>query len=317
MHTRMLQTSKDLLKAEIKMHDIIIIGGGPSGMTAALYALRANKSVLILEKENFGGQIANSPKVENYPTIKEISGSDLTDLMVNQIIDMGAEFELENVQNIQKKGDIFEVTTDYGTHEGRAVIIANGVKHRTLGLPKEEELIGKGVYYCAVCDGPMYKGKEVYLIGDANTALQYAVLLSGYCTKVHMFCLFDHFFGDPILQDRVRAKENVEVTFNMNLVEYKGEDHLEGLVFENTQTHELFEFKTDNVFVSVGQIPDNEKFVNLVELEKGFIQTDANMCTKTPGVYACGDTRKKAIKQVVTACNDGAIAAMSAVKYLN
>ena len=310
-------TLKDTLKAETKMHDIIIIGGGPSGMTAALYALRANKSVLILEKENFGGQIANSPKVENYPTIKEISGSDLTDLMVNQIMDMGAEFELENVQNIQKKGEIFEVTTDYGTHEGRAVIIANGVKHRTLGLPKEEELIGKGVYYCAVCDGPMYKGKEVYLIGDANTALQYAVLLSGYCTKVHMFCLFDHFFGDPILQDRVRAKENVEVTFNMNLVEYKGENHLEGLVFENTQTHELFEFKTDNVFVSVGQIPDNEKFANLVELEKGFILTDADMCTKTPGVYACGDTRKKAIKQVVTACNDGAIAAMSAVKYLN
>ena len=317
IHTKMLQTSKDILKAETKMHDIIIIGGGPSGMTAALYALRANKSVLILERENFGGQIANSPKVENYPTIKEISGSDLTDRMVSQIMDMGAEFELENVQKIEKKGDNFEVTTDYGTHEGRAIIIANGVKHRTLGLPKEEELIGKGVYYCAVCDGPMYKGKEVYLIGDANTALQYAVLLSGYCTKVHMFCLFDHFFGDPILQDRVRARENVEVSFNMNLVEYKGEDHLSGLVFENTQTHEKREFKTDNVFVSVGQIPDNERFKDIVELDKGFIVTDEDMDTKTPGVFACGDTRKKAIKQVVTACNDGAIAAMSAVKYLN
>ena len=317
IHTRMLPTSKDILKVETKMHDIVIIGGGPSGMTAALYALRANKSVLILEKENFGGQIANSPKVENYPTIKEISGSDLTDRMVNQIMDMGAEFELEDVKKIEKKGDIFVISTNYGAHEAKAVIIANGVKHRTLGLPKEEELIGKGVYYCAVCDGPMYKGKEVYLIGDANTALQYAVLLSGYCTKVHMFCLFDHFFGDPILQDRVRAKENVEVTFNMNLVEYKGDKHLEGLVFENTQTKELKEFKTDNVFVSVGQIPDNNKFSNLVELEKGFIITDEDMKTKTPGVYACGDTRKKAIKQVVTACNDGAIAAMSAVKYLN
>ena len=313
----MLQTSKDILKAETKMHDIIIIGGGPSGMTAALYALRANKTVLILEKENFGGQIANSPKVENYPTIKEISGSDLSDRMSEQILDMGADFELEDAKEIKKVGDIFEVTTNYNTHQAKAIIIANGVKHRTLGLPKEEELIGKGVYYCAVCDGPMYKGKEVYLIGDANTALQYAVLLSGYCTKVHMFCLFDHFFGDPILQDRVRAKENVEVTFNMNLVEYKGENHLEGLVFENTQTHEKHEFKTDNVFVSVGQIPDNEKFSNLVELEKGFIITDEDMCTKTPGVFACGDTRKKAIKQVVTACNDGAIAAMSAVKYLN
>ena len=312
----MLQTSKDILKAETKMFDIIIIGGGPSGMTAALYALRANKTVLILEKENFGGQIANSPKVENYPTIKEISGSDLSDRMFTQIMDMGAEFELEDVSKIEKKGDIFEVSTNYNTHQCKAVIIANGVEHRTLGLPKEEELIGKGVYYCAVCDGPMYKGKEVYLIGDANTALQYAVLLSGYCTKVHMFCLFDHFFGDPILQDRVRARENVEVTFNMNLVEYKGEDHLEGLVFENTQTHEKHEFKTDNVFVSVGQIPDNDKFKDIVELEKGFILTDEDMNTKTPGVFACGDTRKKAIKQVVTACNDGAIAAMSAVKYL-
>ena len=312
----MLQTSKDILKAETKMHDIIIIGGGPSGMTAALYALRANKSVLILEKENFGGQIANSPKVENYPTIKEISGSDLSDRMFTQVMDMGAEFELEDVKNIKKNGEIFEISTNYNTHECRAVIIANGVKHRTLGLPKEEDLIGKGVYYCAVCDGPMYKGKEVYLIGDANTALQYAVLLSGYCTKVHMFCLFDHFFGDPVLQDRVRARENVEVTFNMNLVEYKGEDHLEGLVFENTQTHEKHEFVTDNVFVSVGQIPDNERFKDVVDLEKGFIITDEDMNTKTPGVFACGDTRKKAIKQVVTACNDGAIAAMSAVKYL-
>ena len=132
-----------------------------------------------------------------------------------------------------------------------------------------------------------------------------------------MFCLFDHFFGDPVLQDRVRAKENVFVTFNMNLLEYKGNDHLEGLVFEDTQTHEKHEFKTDNVFVSVGQIPDNERFANIVDLEKGFILTDEDMNTKTPGVYACGDTRKKAIKQVVTACNDGAIAAMSAVKYLN
>ena len=305
------------MKAETKMHDIIIIGGGPSGMTAALYALRANKSVLILEKENFGGQIANSPKVENYPTIKEISGSDLTDRMVTQIMDMGAEFELEDVEKVQKNGEIFEIYTNYGMHECGAVIIANGVRHRTLGLPKEEELIGKGVYYCAVCDGPMYKGKEAYLIGDANTALQYALLLSGYCTKVHMFCLFDHFFGDPILQDRVRAKDNVFVTFNMNLLEYKGDNHLEALVFENTQTHEKHEFKTDNVFVSVGQIPDNERFANIVDLEKGFILTDEDMNTKTPGVYACGDTRKKAVKQVVTACNDGAIAAMSAVKYLN
>lgn len=298
------------------MHDIIIIGGGPSGLTAALYALRANKSVLILEKENFGGQIANSPKVENYPTIIEISGSDLTDKMVNQIMDLGAEFDLENVEKIEKNGDIFKVITNYGEHEGKAVIIANGVEHRKFGYANEESLIGNGVYYCAVCDGPLYKGKEVYLIGDSNTALQYALLLSGYCSKVHMFTLFDHFFGDKILQDRVLKKENVEIIHNMSLIEYKGSEKLEGLIFENTKTHENIEYKTDNVFVSIGQKPDNDRFSNIVDLENGFIVTDEEMNTKTKGIYACGDTRKKAVKQVVTACNDGAIAAMSAVKYL-
>lgn len=298
------------------MHDIIVIGGGPSGMTAALYALRANKTVLVLEKENFGGQIANSPKVENYPTHNEISGLDLSEKMMNQIMDLGAEFELEDVEHIEQNNGVFTVKTNYNTYETKAVIIANGVKHRTFGLPNEENLIGKGVYYCAVCDGPMYKGKEVYLIGDANTALQYAMLLSGYCTKVHMITLFDHFFGEAALQEAVKSQPNIEITHNKLLVEYLGKDKLEGLVFEDTQTKERIEYKTDNVFVSIGQIPSNDKFANVVELQDGFIITDEEMKTKTPGVFACGDTRKKAVKQVVTACSDGAIAAMSAVKYL-
>lgn len=312
----MLQTSKVISKALTNMYDIIIIGGGPSGMTAALYALRANKKVLVLEKENFGGQIANSPRVENYPTIKAISGLDLSDLMFNQIMDLGAEFELENVEGITKEEDIFIVKTNYNTYDSRAVIIANGVKHRTMGLDNEEHLIGNGVYYCATCDGPLFKGQEVYLIGDANTALQYALTLSGYCTKVHMFTLFGGFFGEKVLQDAVKAKENIEVMNNMSLLKYVGTDKLEGLVFQNTKTEEIFEFKTNNVFVSIGQVPDNKKFENIVDLEDGFIATDVNMNTKTPGLFACGDTRKKAVKQVVTACNDGAIAAMSAVKYL-
>lgn len=298
------------------MVDIIIVGGGPSGMTAALYALRSNKSVLILEKENFGGQIANSPRVENYPSINEISGLDLSDRMFSQITDLGAQFELEDVLKIEKLQDKFVVATNYRTYESKAIIIANGVKHRLMNLPNEENLIGNGVSFCAVCDGPMYKGKEVYLIGDANTALQYALLLSNYCTKVHMFTLFDHFFGDSILQERVNAKENIIVKHDMNLIEYKGEDKLEGLVFENTKTKDRIEYATDNVFIAIGQIPQNEQFANLVELEKGYIVTDESMQTKTPGVFACGDTRKKEIRQVVTACNDGAIAALSAVKYI-
>ena len=298
------------------MVDIIVVGGGPSGMSAALYALRSNKSVLILEKENFGGQIANSPRVENYPSVKEISGLDLSDHMFEQIMDLGAQFELEDVLGIEKVDDKFVVTTNYRTYESKAVIIANGVKHRMMNLPNEEKLVGKGVSFCAVCDGPMYKGKDVYLIGDANTALQYALLLANYCTKVHMFTLFDRFFGDQILVDRLLNKENIIVKHNMNLIQYVGEDKLEGLVFEDTKTKEKLECNTDNVFIAIGQIPNNEKFSNLVELEKGYIITDESMATKTSGVYACGDTRKKEIRQVVTACNDGAIAALSAVKYI-
>lgn len=298
------------------MTDIIVIGGGPSGMSAALYALRSNKSVLILEKENFGGQIANSPRVENYPTIKEISGLDLSDKMFEQIMDLGAQFELEDVLKIEKKDDKFVVTGNYNSYECKAVIIANGVKHRLMNLENEENLIGKGVSFCAVCDGPMYKGKEVYLIGDANTALQYALLLSNYCTKVHMFTLFDRFFGDQILIDRLLSKENILIKHNMNLIQYLGNDKLEGLVFEDTQTKEKQEYLTDNVFIAIGQVPHNEIFENVVELDKGYIVTDEAMQTKTPGVFACGDTRKKEIRQVITACNDGAIAALSAVKYL-
>lgn len=298
------------------MVDIIVVGGGPSGMTAALYALRSNKSVLILEKENFGGQIANSPRVENYPSINEISGLDLSDKMFAQIMDLGAQFELEDVLKIEKDEGKFVLTTNYNKYECKAVILANGVKHRLMNLPNEENLIGNGVSFCAVCDGPMYKGQEAYLIGDANTALQYALLLSNYCTKVHMFTLFDKFFGDQILQDRVNQKENILVEHNMNLIQYLGEDKLEGLVFENTQTKIKSEYHTNNVFIAIGQIPQNEAFADLVELEKGYIVTDESMQTKTPGIFACGDTRKKEIRQVVTACNDGAIAALSAVKYI-
>lgn len=298
------------------MFDIIVVGGGPSGMTAALYALRSNKTVLVLEKENFGGQIANSPRVENYPSINEISGLDLSDRMFSQITDLGAQFELEDVLKIEKASDKFVVTTNYNKYESKAVILANGVKHRLMNLPNEGNLIGNGVSFCAVCDGPMYKGKEAYLIGDANTALQYALLLSNYCTKVHMFTLFDKFFGDYILQERVKSKENIIVRHEMNLIEYLGEEKLEGLVFENTKTKIRTEYKTDNVFVAIGQIPQNEQFRDLVELDKGYILTNDLMETKTPGLFACGDTRKKEIRQVVTACNDGAIAALSAVKYI-
>ena len=300
------------------MHDIIVIGGGPAGMTAALYALRNNKSVLILEKEAFGGQIATSPRLENYPTIESISGSEWADRLFEQITNLGAEFELEDVEFVEKIDNIFHVKTNYGEHEALAVIVANGVKPRKMGLPNEDDLIGKGVSYCAVCDGPFYKGKEIYLIGDANTALQYALLLSGYCPRVHMLTLFDKLFGDQILIDRVLQTENIDIRHNLllkKLVEEKGE--LVAIELEDTISKEKVKFETNNCFIAIGQVPQNEFLKDILKLDHGSIKTNESMATSIPGLFAAGDTRVKENKQVITACNDGAIAAMSAVKYIN
>ena len=301
----------------MKEVDIIVVGGGPAGMTAALYALRNEKSVLVLEKEQFGGQIATSPRLENYPTIKSISGSEWSDLLFTQITDLGAEFELEEVEKVEKTDKLFHVVTNYNEYLCKSVIIANGVKPRKMGLPNEDELTGKGVSYCAVCDGPFYKGKEIYLIGDANTALQYALLLASYCPRIHMITLFDKLFGDQILINRVLQTENIDIRHNMELIELKGEKELESIIFRNTQTEEVTEYKTDNCFIAIGQVPQNDAFEGLVELDHGFVVTNDKMETNVPGIFAAGDTRAKENKQVITACNDGAIAALGAVKYIN
>ncbi|HBF68106.1 MAG TPA: thioredoxin-disulfide reductase, partial [Firmicutes bacterium] len=254
---------------------------------------------------------------ENFPSIKKISGLDFSNNLFDQISDLGVDFELEDVLEINKVGSLFVVKTNYNTFEAKTVVIANGVKHRTLKLPNEENLIGNGISFCAVCDGPMLKGKEAYLIGDANTALQYALLLSDYCTKVHMFTLTDKLFGDEMVIDKVNKKENIYIHKNMSLIEYKGENKLEGLIFENTIDKTKNEFKTDNVFIAIGQIPQNERFSNLVDLDKGYVLVNEKMETKTPNIYAVGDTRKKEVRQLVTACNDGAIAALNIIKYLS
>lgn len=295
------------------MYDIIIIGGGPGGMTSALYGLRAGKTVLVLERENFGGQIAESPRLENFPSIKEVSGMDWSSNLYEQISDLGAEFELEDVLKIEKDKDVFNIITNYGVHKSKTVIIANGVRHREVGLPNEKKFIGRGVSYCAVCDGAFYKGQEVYLIGDANTALQYSLLLSNYCSKVHVITLFDRFFADSILVNRLKAKENIDIRHNLNLIELKGSEELEEITFEDTTTKEKVNFKTNALFVAIGQIPDNERFANVVDLEKGFILTNENMETKTPGLFAVGDTRKKEVRQLLTACSDAVIAATGAI----
>ena len=299
------------------MIDVIVVGGGPAGMSVALNLLRAGRSVLILEKENFGGQIANSPRVENIPGTIEISGLDFSNNLFEQILQLGAKFELEEVTRILKHEDYFEITTNYHTFEARAVVLANGVKHRKMNLPNEEEFIGKGISFCAVCDGAFYKDKDVYLIGDANTALQYALMLAQTCSNVYMFTLFDRFFADQILIDRLKQKDNIHITHNMNLVAYLGQNELAGLRFENTMDHTVHEYPTNNVFVAIGQVSQNDLFKSLVATdEHGFIITDEKMQTSLPGVFAIGDTRKKDVRQVASAVGDASVASVFIDKYL-
>ena len=298
------------------MYDSIIIGGGPSGMTAALYLLRSGKSVLILEKESFGGQAAKSPRLENFPSIKSIAGLEFADQLFEQITELGAEFEVEDAQKVEKKDDVFTVTTDYNTYESKTVILATGCHHRQLGLERENDLVGHGISYCAVCDGAYFAGKDVLLIGDANTALQYAILLAQTSPKVTIATLFDRFFADPILVEKMKKLPNVEYFHNLEAHRFLGDPELTAVEFLDTQTKESKTIPCSGCFIAIGQVPDNERFKDLVELQKGFIVTDESMATKTPGLFACGDCRVKAIRQVVTATNDGAIAGLSAFAYL-
>jgi len=284
-------------------------------MTAALYSLRDNKSVLILEKDSFGGQIARSPLVENYPSIKSQSGLDFANNLFEQITDLGAEFELEDVEKIEKEGEIFKVFTNYGVHESKVVFIATGVEHRKFGFENEEQLVGHGVSFCATCDGAFFKDEDVIVIGDANTALQYAILLASYCNSVKVLTLFDKFFADDCLVEKLKNNPKISYEHNLSLQSYNGIEELESLTFKDTKTNELKTYKCKGCFVCIGQVPDNEKFSNLVDLEKGFIKVDENMETKTPGLYAIGDCRAKKVRQVVTAINDGAIAAVNSLKY--
>lgn len=300
------------------MYDLIVIGAGAAGMTSALYALRNNKTVLVLESESLGGQVATSPRLENYPSIKEISGEQFADNLFEQISMHGAEVEIEKVVGIEKLEDkTFNVRTEYNEYSAKSVIIASGVKHKHLRTESNrEDLVGRGVYYCAICDGPFYKGKEVAIIGDANTALQYSLLLSSYCKKVYVYTLFDKFFGDKAHVKALLAKENVEWRPNTSVIDFIGEDELTAIKYKdkdgNVLTHEI-----TGVFVAIGQVPDNKAFENLVDLDKmGYIIADETCKTKTEGLFVAGDCRTKAVRQVSTAVGDGAVAATNASLYI-
>ena len=298
-------------------YDAIIVGAGVSGMMAAINLKRGGRNVLLLEKENAGGQAAISPRLENVPGFKEISGEEYAFKIFEQVLDLGIDFELEEVLIVQKEHNIFTVQTNYRTYQSYVVIIASGVKHRHLGLDKEESLIGKGISYCAVCDGAFYKDKDVILIGDANSAMQYALSLAKTSRQVTICALFDKLFADQILIERVKNTSNIHLFYNLSAQEILGENVFEGVIFKNTKTKELIKMNADGLFIAIGQIPDNERYKNLVDLKNGFIVVNDEMETKTQGLFASGDCIDKKYRQIVLAENDGAIASISALNYLN
>ena len=302
------------------IYDIIIVGGGPAGLTAAIYALRAGKSVLVIEKGGFGGQIAYSPKVENIPGFAAISGTEFADKLTEQAMGLGADVELEKVTGIEKNGDFFRVNTEEGSaYECRAVILALGVKHRTLGLPGEEDLIGGGISFCAVCDGAFYTGQEVAMIGGGNSALQEALLLSEVCTKVTVVQNLADFTGEKKLSEALLQKDNVTAIFNTVVTAYEQENGaLTGLQLRNEVTGETSHIRVDGAFLAVGLKPENEPFSQFAQLNNwGYFDSDESCTTQTPGIFVAGDCRSKYIRQVVTAAGDGAIAAMAACRYLD
>lgn len=299
------------------MLDILIVGGGPAALTAGLYGQRAGLSTKIIEKEALGGQIADSPKVENFPAQEAISGLNLIDKMLDQYTSFGGDVEMDEILSVKKDGGVFVSHGKYADYESKTVIIAAGVKHRRLGIEGEDRLLGKGVSYCAVCDGPFYKGKDVVVIGDSSSALQYALMLSEICHHVTICTLFEGFFAEDCLIKAIGKKENISVYHCLNSVRFNGESALKSITFKDTKTGEEKDIGCDAAFVAVGQKPDNDRFLPLIDEEKGFIKADdSTMRTKTPGLFAAGDCRIKKIRQLTTACADGAIAALSASEYI-
>jgi thioredoxin reductase (NADPH) len=295
------------------MYDIIIVGAGPAGMTAAIYALRANKKILVFEAKAYGGQIASSSVVENYPGYEKISGFDLATNMYNQAVKLGAEFKFEMVKKITKDR---EVITDKGTYKAKTIILATGSENRRLNIPGEVEYIGKGVSYCASCDGNFFKGKDVAVIGGGNTALEDTNYLSGICNKVYLIHRNESFRGDEALVDQVELDKNVEIIMNSNIVGISGDDVLNKITIKDKEENTR-DIDISGLFVAIGQQPKNELFADIIELdEKGYIKTEDGVHTNQPFIYVAGDTRAKDLRQLTTAVSDGSIAATVAIKEM-
>lgn len=296
------------------MYDLIIIGAGPAGLTAALYALRANKKVLLLDAQGYGGQIINAGQIENYPGIPNISGFDFATNLYKQVKNLGVELKIEKVIKIDENKKVITNKNEYGA---KAIIIATGARHRKLNLDNEEEFAGKGISYCATCDGNFYKGKIVAVVGGGNTALEDAVYLSNIAKKIYVIHRRAEFRGEARYFEELKKKENVEFILNSKIQKINGEESLKSVdIIDNNGNLNTIEI--NGLFVAIGQVPENEIFSNVVKIDNaGYIESDDGVHTSTQGIYVAGDTRNKQIRQLVTAASDGAISATVAISEIN
>jgi len=295
------------------MYDVIIIGCGPAGLTASIYALRANKKVLILEKENIGGQITSSLKVENYPGFKNISGSDLMNNMYEQAISLGCDIEIEEVLEI-KDGKTKTVITDENEYVSKTIIIATGCKNRLLGLPKEEDFIGNGISFCVACDGAFYKNKSVAVIGGGNSAVINALSLSEGCNKVYLIQNLKYLTAEDALIEQLSAKDNIEIILGYEVKELIGEEELSSITIVGDDERKI---SLDGMFISIGQIPQSEMFKNVLKTNSNNYFESNECITNVAGIFVAGDCREKKVRQLTTAVNDGTIAALEAINYIN
>lgn len=299
------------------MYDIAIVGAGPAGLSAAIYGVRAGKTVIVFEALTYGGQIVNTPEIENYPGIRQISGFDFATGLYEQATELGAEVAFERVIQVVDNGETKTVITEESSYEAKAVILATGAKNRPLGVAREEDLIGAGISYCATCDGMFFRGKDVAVVGGGNTALEDAAYLCAYCKTVYLIHRRDQFRGEEKAVEKLRKKDNVVFVLDSVVKELRGESSLESIIVENVKSGERQEIAVSGLFVAIGQIPDNAAFAGLVEVDKaGYVKAMEDCETNVPGIFTAGDCRTKKVRQLATAAADGAVAALAACEYI-
>ena len=299
------------------MYDIIVIGAGPAGLTSAIYATRANKKVLVLEAKTYGGQIISTSRIDNYPGMPHVSGVEFATSLYNQTIELGAEIKFEKAINIEDEGITKKVITSDNVYECKAIILATGADKRKLGIEKEEELVGKGVSYCATCDGMFFKNKDVAVVGGGSAALGEAEYLSNICNKVYLIHRRNEFRGEERQVDILKEKNNIEFVLNSNVTKLNGDNFLESIdVTDNLGN--ILNFKVSGLFIAVGQVPETSNLMLKINTnEKGYVTALEDTKTNIEGIFVAGDIREKKLRQLTTAVGDGAQAAVMAINYIN